>query len=76
MILANGKKRHVKIEGDESQILTELSVIIEELTDDIEIENIMFAVKLGLTGDDFGKKLDLLMESLKEKLEKESGDKK
>lgn len=59
MILVDRKKEKLKIEGTKSQLLAELSVFIEELAKDIEEDKIIFAVKLGLTGGDTLKMLDL-----------------
>lgn len=59
MILVDKNKEKLKIDGTKSQVLAELSVLIEELYKDIEEDKIMFAVKLGLTGGDTLKMLDL-----------------
>lgn len=68
MILADKEKEHVKIDGTRTQILTELSVLIEELTSDVDVDEIMFAVKLGLAGKDLDKMLDIAKETIEKKL--------
>lgn len=68
MILADKDKGHVQIEGNRTQILTELSVLIEELTSDIDVDEIMFAVKIGLAGKDLDKMLDIAKETIEKKL--------
>lgn len=68
MILADKDKGHVQIEGNRAQILTELSVLIEELRSDIEDDEIMMAVKLGLAGEDLDKMLEVAKETLEKKI--------
>ena len=59
MILANKENGKLKLEGTRSQLLAELSVVIEELIKDINVDEVMFAVKLGFCGGDTLKMLDL-----------------
>lgn len=67
MILADKDKGHVQIKGNRAQILTELSVLIEELTSDIDEDEIMMVVKLGLAGKDLDKMLNIAKETLEKK---------
>ena len=75
MILSDKKKEKLKIEGAWCQVLAELSVVIEELAKDIDVDKIMFAVKLGLCGGDTLKMLDLAKEEFEKRMEKEKNEK-
>ena len=74
MLLSDKKKQKLKIEGNWSQVLAELSVLIEELAKDVEEDKIIFAVKLGLCGGDTLKMLDLAKEEFEKRMEKEKNE--
>lgn len=72
MILCDKEKEQLKLDGTKSQLLAELSVIIDELREDIEDDRIMFAVKLGFCDDDLAKMLDLAKETILNNRKKEN----
>lgn len=72
MILCDKEKEQLKLDGTEPQLLAELSVIIEELREDIKDDKIMFAVKLGFCGGDLEKMLDLAKETILNNRKKEN----
>ena len=69
MILADKEKEEVKIEGNKVNILTELSILVDELRSDCSDDEIMYAVKVGMTGGDLEKLSNILLETLKKALE-------
>ena len=73
MILADEKKEHVEIKGRKVEVMTELSVLIEELRDHMGDDDIMFAVRLGMTDNDPIKMLDLAKEMI-EKFKEEKNN--
>lgn len=75
MILADRKKEKVEIKGKKVELLTELSVIIEELRNHIEDDDIMFAVRLGMADNDPIKMLDLAKEMLEKFKEGKNNEK-
>lgn len=69
--LKRGKIRRLKIVGDETDLLTELSAIVDILKDKgIDQKMIKEAVKVGLADD----KMRLLMEELEKHLSKMMSD--
>lgn len=72
MILCDKEKEQLKLDGTEAQLLAELSVIIEELREDIKDDKIIFAVKLGFCGGDLEKMLDLAKETILNNRKKEN----
>ena len=68
MILTDMKKGHIIIDGKRTRILTELSILIEELRSDLDEDEIMLGVKLGLSGNDLDKKIDVVKEMLEKEI--------
>lgn len=74
MILADRKKEKVELKGKKVELLTELSVIIEELRNHMEDDDIMFAVRLGMADNDPIKMLDLAKEMLEKYKEERNNE--
>lgn len=74
MILADRKKEKVEIKGKKVELLTELSVLIEELRNHIEDDDIMFAVRLGMADNDPIKMLDLAKEMVEKYKEEKNNE--
>lgn len=74
MILVDKEKEEVKIEGKKVNILTELSILVDELRSDCTDDDIMYAVKVGMTGGDIGKLTNILLETLKKAMEEYNED--
>ncbi len=74
MILADKEKEEVKIEGKKVDILTELSILVDELRSDLKDDEIMHAVKVGMTGGDIEKLSKLLLESILKIMEENDED--
>lgn len=73
--MIKSEKGKVILKGTKIEILTELSMIIENLLKDFEEEKIMFAVNLGLAGDDVFKKICLAKEEIERIKEKKKNEK-
>lgn len=69
------KKKEIKIDGTVTRILGELSILIQELREDVEDDKIMFSVKLGLCGDDLSKMLDVAKETILNNIKKSKENK-
>lgn len=69
--IKRGKLRRAKIVGDEAELLTELSAIIDTLKEKgIKKERIKTAIEIGLTDD----KMGLLLKELEKHLDKMMSD--
>lgn len=70
MILVDRKKEQIKIDGNKPDILTELSMLVDELRSDLSEDEIMYAVKIGMTRGDMDKMCNILIDSIKNRINK------